>query len=164
MDYAEWRRDLMKTVCWLIASLLLIVAAAEAGTVDITASGGWTDVIGASDLTAGAGSNIEDKDSVPGATLLTVSGTGYTWRVDVRRSDTSWNGNLVLYARRTSDGTGSGIVFGGLSYAPVGTIASSLFSGNGSRANIGVQYRLHSSVNVPPGNYSTTIIYTVVQQ
>lgn len=155
----------MKTVCWLIISLLILgVAIVEAGTVDITASGGWSDVIGAADLVVGAGSNIRDKDSAPGATLLTVSGTGYSWRVDVRRSDTSWNGNLILYARRTSDGTGSGIVFGGTSFAPVGTIAASLFSGNGSRTNIGVQYRLHSSVSVPPGNYSTTIIYTVVQQ
>lgn len=154
----------MKTVLWLIAVLILGVATLEAGTVDITASGGWSGVIGAADLIAGAGSNIGDKDSAPNATFLMVSATGYSWRVDVRRSDMSWNSNLILYARRTSDGTGSGIVFGGTSFVPVGTIAVSFFSGNGSRANMGVQYRLHSSVSVPPGNYSTTIIYTVVQQ
>lgn len=154
----------MKKMFWLFLSLLLAVTTAEAGTVDIAASGGWSAVIGSSDLVAGAGTDIGDKESGPSITLLTVSATGYNWRVDVSRSDSVWNGNLTLYGRRTSDGTGSGIVFGGASYIPVGTVGASFFSGNGSRANMGVQYKLDSSIKVPPGTYRTTIIYTIVQQ
>jgi hypothetical protein len=158
------RMVFMKTLLWLLVSLLLSMATAEAGIVDIVASGGWSAVIGSSDLIGGAGTNLGDKESAPSATFLTVSATGFNWRVDVMRSDIAWNGNLILYVRRTSDGTGSGIVFGGTSYGLVGTVGASLFSGNGSRANMGVQYKLHSSVLVPPGTYSTTVIYTVVQQ
>jgi hypothetical protein len=154
----------MKTLMGLIVFLLLSMANAEAGIVDIIASGGWSAVIGASDLISGAGTNLGDKDSTPSATFLTVSATGFSWRVDVMRSDIAWNSNLILYVRRTSDGTGSGIVFGGTSYASVGTVGASFFSGNGSRANMGVQYRLHSTVSVPPGTYSTTVVYTIVQQ
>lgn len=152
----------MKTILGLIISLLLSSVTGEAA--DIIASGGWSTVIGPSDLIGGAGTDIGDKESAPSATFLTVSATGFNWRVDVRRSDLAWNSNLVLYVQRTSDGTGSGTVFGGTSYAPVGIVDASLFSGNGSRANIGVQYRLHSSVLVPIGTYSTTVVYTVVQQ
>jgi len=137
---------------------------AEAGNVNIAATGGWNFTIDASDLSSGPGSDLADKDSAPGATLLTVSATGFSWRVDVRKSDTTWNGNLTLNARRTSDGTGSGLVFGGSSYIPIGSTNSLFFSGSGSRSNIGVQYRLNSSVRVPPGSYSTTVIYTITQQ
>ena len=154
----------MKKVIFIIVIFLLPLAYAEAGTLDITASGGWNFTITAADLTAGAGSNIGDKESASNATLITISGTGFSWKVNVRRSDSSWHGNLTLYARRTSDGTGSGIVFGGTSYMPVGTTDTQFFSGSGSRSNIAVQYRLSSSVSVPPGSYNTTVTYTIVQQ
>jgi hypothetical protein len=154
---------LIKLIFFMIA-LIVATSRAEAGNVNISASGGWNFTIGVSDLAAGPGSDIADKDSAPNATFLTVSATGFNWRVDVHRSDTSWNGNLSLYVRRTSDGTGSGIVFGGGSFIPVGLVNSLFFSGSGSRSNMGVQYRLKSSVKVPPGSYGTTVIYTIIQQ
>ena len=154
----------MVKAIFIIVVFLLPFAYAEAGTLDITASGGWNFTITAADLTAGAGSNIKDKESVANATLITISATGFSWKVDIRRSDSSWHGNLTLYARRTSDGTGSGLVFGGASYIPVGTTDTQFFSGSGSRSNMAVQYRLSSSVIVPPGSYSTTVTYTIVQQ
>jgi uncharacterized membrane protein YgcG len=154
----------MKYFIFLILSLLLAIGQAEAGNVNISASGGWNFTIDASDLISGPGSDIRDKESAPNASLLTVSATGFSWRVDVRRADTSWNGNLTLYLRRTSDGTGSGIVFGGSSYIPVGIANSLFFSGSGSRSGMGGQYKLGSSVKVPPGSYGTTVIYTITQQ
>jgi hypothetical protein len=154
----------MKIYIFLILFFIFAIGQAGAGNVNITASGGWNFTIGPADLSAGPGSDIADKDSAPSATLLTVSATGFNWRVDVNRSDTTWNGNLTLNVRRTSDGTGSGIVSGGGSFIPVGLINSLFFSGSGSRSNMGVQYRQKSSVKVPPGSYSTTVIYTIVQQ
>ena len=154
----------MKKLLGVVVLFALFVSHAEAGTLDISASGGWTMTVNASDLTSGAGSNIKDKESGSGATLLTISGTGFVWKVNVSRSDTSWNGNLTLYLKRTSDGTGSGFVAGGTSYIPIGTTSSQFFTGSGSKSNIAVQYKLGSSVSVPPGNYSTTVTFTVVQQ
>ena len=142
---------------------------AEAKSVKISATGGWNFTIDASDLTAGPGSDLADKDSDPSATFLTVSVKGpdwkvEVWRVDARRSDTLWDGNLALYVRRTSDGTGSGTVSGGSSYIPVGLTNTPFFSGSESKSNMSIQYRLGSSVRVPPGSYGTTVIYTITQQ
>ena len=113
----------------IIVIILLPFTYVEAGTVDISASGGWNFMITAADLTAGAGSDIGDKVSASSATSITVSATGFNWKVNIRRSDSSWHGNLGLYVLRTSNGTGSGIVFGGASYIPIGTTDTQFFYG-----------------------------------
>ena len=154
---------LIKSIFFLIA-LLTAASPAEAQKVKISASGGWNFTIGVSDLASGPGSDIADRDSSPSATLLTVTAKGSSWVVNVIRSDTSWNGNLALSVRRNSDGTGSGIVNGGTSFIPVGVTNSLFFSGSESRSNIGIQYRQKSPLKVPPGSYSTTVIYTITQQ
>ena len=139
----------------------------KAEAIDISAVGSWSDTIDASDLQAGAGSNLIDTyESVAGATVLTISNTtGNTdnWRVDVRRTDTAWHSNLHLYVKRTSDGSGSGSISGGLSYIEITTIDSQIFSGAGDRSGINLEYKLTGmSVSVPPNAYSTTVTYTVV--
>ena len=154
----------MKKFWRLVIFFALFFSQAEAGNVDISASGGWDTTVSASDLTAGAGSNIGDKESSTNATLLTVSATGFSYKVDINRDNASWNANLSLYLKKTSDGTGSGLVFGGGTYTLVGTSSSQFFTGSGSRSNIAVQYKLSSSVSVPPNNYSTTVTFTIVQQ
>jgi hypothetical protein len=154
---------LFKSIFLLIA-LLMPTPPAEAQKVKISASGGWNFTIGVSDLASGPGSDIADKDSAASATLLTVRAKNSNWVVNVSRSDTSWNGNLTLSVRRNSDGAGSGIVSGGTSFIPVGATNSLFFSGSESRSNIGIQYRQRSSVRVPPGSYSTTVIYTITQR
>jgi hypothetical protein len=154
----------MNKTLFIIVIILLPLAYAEAGKVDISASGAWNFTITAADLTAGAGSDIKDKVSASNATLVTVSATGFNWKVNIRRSDSLWHGNLGLYTMRTSNGTGSGIVSGGTSYVPIGTTDTQFLSGSGSKSNMSVQYKLSSSVSVPPGSYSTTVIYTIIQQ
>jgi len=139
----------------------------KAEAIDISAVGSWSDTIDASDLQAGAGSNLIDTyESVAGATVLTISNTtGNTdnWRVDVRRTDTAWHSNLHLYVKRTSDGSGSGSISGGLSYIEITTIDSQFFLGAGDRSGINLKYKLTGmSVSVPPNAYSTTVTYTVV--
>jgi hypothetical protein len=153
----------------IFTAIFFSLAHAEAKQVKISAAGGWNFTVDASDLTPGPGGDMADKESAPSATFLTVSvkGPGWkveVWRVDARRSDTVWDGNLILYVRRTSDGTGSGTVSGGSSYIPVGLTNTPFFSGSESKSNMGVQYRLGSSVSVPPGSYGTTVIYTITQQ
>ena len=155
----------MKKIFFLITFILLFFTKAEA--IDISAVGSWSDTIDASDLQAGAGSNLIDTyESVAGATVLTISNTtGNTdnWRVDVRRTDTAWHSNLHLYVKRTSDGSGSGSISGGLSYIEITTIDSQIFSGAGDRSGINLEYKLTGmSVSVPPNAYSTTVTYTVV--
>lgn len=155
----------MKKILFLITFILLFFTKAEA--IDISATGSWSDTIDASDLQAGAGSNLIDTyESVAGATALTISnttGNGDNWRVDVRRTDTTWHGNFHLYVKRTSDGTGGGSISGGLDYIEITTIDSQFFSGAGDRNSISLRYQLTGmSVSVPPNAYSTTVTYTIV--
>ena len=133
----------MKKFWVLFIFFALSFSQAEAGLRDILASGGWSTTISATDLTAGAGSNIGDKESNSNATLLDVSATGYSYKVDINRDNASWNANLSLYLKRTSGGTsGSGFVAGGTTYTLVGTSSSTFFTGTGSRSGIAVQYKL----------------------
>ena len=155
----------MEKIFLLITLILLVTAKAEA--IDISAVGSWPDTIDVSDLQAGAGSNLIDTyESGAGATVLTISTTtGNTdnWRVDVRRTDTTWYGNLHLFVKRTSDGAGGGSISGGLSYIEIKTTDSQFFSGAGDRSGINLEYKLTGmSVSVPPNAYSTTVTYTVV--
>lgn len=134
----------------------------------ITASGGWTETIDASDLAAGAGSNlISTYTSGSGATLIGVSATLdlLGWTVSVQRSDVNWQPAFHLYVKRTGSGSGCS-VNNGTAYQEVTTSSQSFFACpallNNGASNIPVQYQLTGvSVAVPAGTYSTTIIYTV---
>jgi len=146
--------------------MVMLLACVQAQAVDISATGGWTETIDASDLAGGAGTNLIDNyESAAAATILEVYGTGVNdWYVDVTRSDITWHGDFTLYVKRISDGTGSGWVANGIAYIAIETVDSDFFNGNGDRSNINVQYRLTGmSVSVPPGMYSTTVTYTVTE-
>jgi len=153
----------------LILTLIILsdYGAGSAAAMDIMGSGMWSPTIGASDLTAGAGSNLTGSyQSNSDQVLISISNTmGYddNWRVDVRRSDTNWHSNFVLSVRRTGDGTGGGLIAGGGSYQSVGISDGAFFSGAGDRSDITIQLEISGvSIQIPPATYSTSIIFTVV--
>jgi hypothetical protein len=154
----------MKTIILLILCLLSM---SEAEAIDIAATGGWTETVDASNLISGAGSNLTSTYTSPGnATTITLTNTknkNDNWRVNVRRVDSTWNSNLTLYVRRTSNGTGAGGISGGTTFIQILSSDQQFFSGSGDRNGISCQYRLTGmSINVDPGTYSTTVIYTMV--
>jgi hypothetical protein len=130
---------------------------------DISASGGWSETIDAGDLISGAGSDLTDT-YVSGASATTISlAYAGSWRVDAKRTDSVWHADYSLFGQRTSGGSGSGSVAGGLSYQGIETSDGVFFSGTGDRTGIDVQYRLTGmSVNAQPATYSTTVTFTVV--
>jgi hypothetical protein len=150
----------------LIVPFLLLGIKAQA--IDLSAAGGWNQSVDQSDLVSGPGSElIEVYESTTGGTVVDVSGcTGDSdnWRIDVRRiDDGGWHGDFVLYLKRTSDGDGNGVVWGGLAYVEVTETDTELFSGAGNRSGIDLQYKLTGiSTGVSPDDYSQTIIFTVV--
>ncbi len=152
----------MRTTCLAVA---IIILAKGLFAADITAVGGWTETIGASDLVSGAGSDLQsDYYSSTNATTLDVTAAG-NYRVDVRRSDTNWSTSFTLYVKRTSDGTGSGTISGGTSYMTVSLADAEFFTGSLDRTGIDLQYHLTGmSINIPPDTYSTTLTFTVVDQ
>ena len=158
--------------CSLFACALLLVATGDFSeaaiiTISIDATGDWSETIDASDLQAGAGSDLKSTyESAAGTGLLTISGTsgnGDTWRVDVQRSDTTWHTNFfTLSVKRTGDGSGGGSISGGTVYQVIGESNVEFFSGTGDRSGIPLQFKLEGmSLQVPPGIYSTTVTYTV---
>jgi hypothetical protein len=147
--------------------LLLFVTTAE--SIDIAATGGWSETVDQLDLVSGAGSQLVDTyESATDATSIDITNTldkRDAWRVDVRRVDGGgWHGDYTLYAKRTSNGNGQGdIISGGLSYVEIMTTDREFYSGEGALWNVDVQYQLTGmSINVLPANYSTTVIFTVI--
>lgn len=154
----------MKKIGWFFLSWCLVVGAPEAA--DIVSTGDWTEMIDASDLTAGAGSDlISQYTSATSSTTLTISNTsGSSWRVLARRSDTIWNNGFTLWAKRTSDGAGSGSISGGTVYVELTTLDVEICSGTGDRSNIGLQFKLTGmSKDVSPNTYNSTVIFTATQ-
>ncbi|KPL00800.1 MAG: hypothetical protein AMJ91_03250 [candidate division Zixibacteria bacterium SM23_73_3] len=152
---------------FFLVLLLFFVTTAEA--IDISATGGWGETIDQADLVSGAGSDLVDTyESATDATSIDITNTidkHDAWRVDVRRVDGGgWHGDFTLYVKRTSDGNGQGnVISGGLSYIEITTTDSEFYSGEGALWNVDVQYQLTGmSIGVLPANYSTTIIFTVV--
>jgi hypothetical protein len=139
--------------------------AAAAPAVDV--SGAWSLTLGADDLQAGAGSGLNSTyESGNSQAAVTVSDTTDpldTWRLDVSRTDAAWDSRLTLSVRRTGDGTGQGALSGGTGYHEIGLMDSTFFSGAGDRLSVPLQLKLTGvSLQIPPGAYSTTVTYTVV--
>jgi hypothetical protein len=152
----------------LIFLIPLFLTGIKAQAIDISAAGGWNELVDQSDLISGSGSElVQVYESTAGGTVVDVSSCtddSDNWRIDVRRiDDPGWPGDLVLYLRRTSDGAGSGSISGGFSYVEVTPSDTQLFSGSGNRTGINLQYRLTGmSTAVSPDDYSQTIVFTLV--
>jgi hypothetical protein len=152
---------------WCILSLLCLLASVSFPPAghgqDISAAGGWIETIDAGDLVSGAGSDLTDAHvSSTSATAISVIYAG-SWRVDVKRTDSFWHSDYTLFSQRTSGGSGSGSIAGGLSYQSISTTDAVFFSGTADRSGIDVQHRLTGmSVNAQPATYSTTVTFTLV--
>ncbi len=164
----------IRTISILIAGILP-AAALMGQQVTIDISGSWSLTITSADLTAGAGSDFtssyeSNTDQISVDIDKVVSGNfwdwflSYNWRVDVNKQDVNWHSDMELYVRRTSGGFGFGSISGGTSYQQITSSDRTFFSGNGRRYWIPLQLQLQGmSVEVPPGNYSTVVYYTVTE-
>jgi len=144
-----------------------MLSVSGAGAIDIAVTGPWSLTIDEDDLIAGAGSDListyESNTDQVSIVISNTTGNDDNWRVDVRRTDTTWHSDFVLSIKRTGDGTGGGSITDGTTYQQVGTTNSEMFSGAGDRSNIPIQLQLGGvSLQVAPDTYSTTITYTVV--
>jgi hypothetical protein len=159
------KRVVIKTYWFLFILLLFFLIQNKeqaAQPPDLTAAGGWTETINGSDLQSPwtAGSDlITLYESAVNATMLNISSDNW-WRVDIRRSDGNWHGNFTLRAKRSGVKTKKS----GGSYLDVTATDTPFFCGHRSSIDEQVQYQLSGmSVNIPPGTYWTTVIYTIVE-
>ena len=144
---------------------------AEAQAQTINVYGSWNQTINHTHLQSGAGSNLVSRveSAADQVTVDVMKGfwgwfLGFNWVVYIHRNDLSWHSDLPLRARRTGAGSGlGGSISGGLSYQPISIASQMFFSGRLNRVDIPVQYEVGLSVTIPPGTYSTTIIYTLTE-
>lgn len=148
----------------VVASIACLLPAA-ASAMDLALTGAWSTTIDAGDLDA-SGQLVGTHDSATDAVLLDITLTtdaADTWRIDVRRSDTTWDPNVRVWVRRTGSGTGAGFLEGGASFVEVGAANALFFSGGGDRSGVTVQVRITGvSLGVPPSTYASTLVYTLV--
>lgn len=159
----------MKTIVRYVVPGLLALVICSSGicwAITIAVTGNWSETIDASDLQAGAGSDLIDThESTADLVTIDISATAGNWSLDVKKIDGNWHPDLLLHAKRTSDGTGSGSISGGVAYQQIIDIDQSFFSGNGDRSSVNVQLKLTGvSIQVPPDVYTTTVYYTVSDQ
>lgn len=131
----------------------------------ITVNGTWIEIIDANDLDGPPGSDLRPFiESSPAQVLISILNTHRLWEVNISREDFLWPKEFQLYVRRTGDGRGPGTIQGGLAYLKILEVDQLFFSGSNQRLGIPLQFRLEGlSVDIPPGNYVTNIIYTVIE-
>lgn len=139
-----------------------LVFSAPVYAIDLTAVGGWTGLIVDPYRQSGYESN-------PDATVLNVINTAGSknWRVSVRASyDANWPTDVTLYIRPSAEGRGtseSSPVGVGV-YVAVTTSDNIFLESKSDTTGIPIQYKLSGlSLSVPPGSYSTSVSFTVVE-
>ncbi len=147
--------------------MVLLAAGPAVAVIDITVTGSWTQSIDKNNLTGGPGTNLTSTfTSAQNANLINITGATSkrdNWQINIKRINTTWTGSLLVFARRTSNGTGTGTISGGQAYIQVTTTDTTFFTGAGNRNGIQIQLQLTgASLTVPPNQYSTTIQYTVI--
>lgn len=143
--------------------LVLLALPALVHGADITSIGDWSETITAANLVSGAGSNLQAQfESVAGVTSLTITNAPGAWTLRVRRGGSGGHGDVTVFVKRTSSGSGSGSVSGGTAYVELTGTDTELFTGTDARSGISLQFKLTGlSRSVTPATYLSSIIFTV---
>jgi hypothetical protein len=89
------------------------------------------------------------------------------WSVYLHKSDTGWDDQLLLEARRSGDGynvnnQGNPNIHDGINYQPLSDNQLYFFRGRGEIASIPVSLRLSGfSVTMGAGDFETNLVFTV---
>lgn len=156
----------LRAILVLAASLVLVTALGA--VISITVTGSWSLSIGQVDLQGAAGSDLNPSyESATNQLSMAIGGTGgHTWRVDVKRVDSTWHADFLLYIKRTNGGTGGkgSLYAGGTEYGLITTSDQTFWTGKRDRSGVDLQEQLGGvSCAITAASYSTTIYFTVVQ-
>jgi len=109
--------------------------------------------------------------STSSQSLVNITGVNPlpSWTVLVHKQDLFWHGSLSVWVRKTGDGScsGSGCVLspsGTSPYIQLQNTTQTFFSGARNHNDISIQYEIRGlSVLIPVNDYSTSVIYTLVE-
>jgi hypothetical protein len=152
------KRFILLTVC------VFIIGNLYAQRLVLSGSLSWNPTI-SSTLISEAGNDYSGiVSSATNHSFLRIRGlTGSPWRVDVSKSDTNWNNGLVLMVQRTGNGIGGFGINGGTVAQTITNNNTPFFNGNNNISNIPIQFHLSGySVLIPAGNYTSSVIFTLI--
>ncbi|MCH8541557.1 MAG: hypothetical protein LAT58_12420 [Opitutales bacterium] len=134
----------------------------------VSVSGEWRPEINQSLLRGGAGKDLIPRlSSEPKQIRLSVEAHPEAdWHILVYREDLSWDPSLQLDLRQTFQGPDRGrSIWGGQRFTEVHTERQEWLSGTGPIDDLPLQFRLRGiSVQIPPENYQTAIIFLITQR
>lgn len=161
------RKKLVNYFALLLTTVLLSPAAYA---INLSSNGSNSFNIGSSDLSGGAGTDLVDT-YYSGLEDVRISITGSDWnywQVTAKLSQNTWDSNLTVAVKRTSNGStaGGGFVENGTDYLVLTTNEQNFFNGRRDHQLVGIQTRLSNvSLQVPPrDDYSAGIVFTVREQ
>ncbi len=161
-DFGRAARRLVSVVSALFLGIAVLEAALD---LKITGTA-WSRSISSADLQGAAGSDLTATyESLTNQLLFEIAGTtkGQNWRIDVKRTDTTWHASFVLSVQRNTGSDKDANLSGGLSYLAVSTSDQAFFTGHDNVKNIPIQERLGGvSCAIPAQSYSTTLTFTAV--
>lgn len=150
---------------------LLFILISSAGFAQIISVSGNITVIRNSTHITDAGFNLTSLFlSANNASLINIDVTPRSsynrqfkpLRIFVHKVDTDWDPNLILQVKRTVLVQNLNITLG-TDFQTVTNISTLFFNTVGEQFNIPIQYSLNGiSVLLPAKNYTTTIVYTVL--
>lgn len=148
---------------WKWMGFFLLIGTVSIYMQTIKVTGSWSLSIDETYLSGPGSDLIDTYKNAPDQILMDVHGQKLeNYQVTVQRSDVTWNSSFRVYARRTSDGNGSGYISGGTEYVEAGTSPLTFFRGGKNRSNIEIQFQLSGmTVGVEYGTYLTHIVYTI---
>jgi hypothetical protein len=158
------------TMKQILIFILSIIFVNSVYSQTLTATGGWTSTLATSNITE-AGNDYPNGSliSATNQTLMTVnSASNSVAYIYVQKSDTSWDSRLIISARRTGTGSGSGgfSTTNGTTLQAITNVPQYFFEiilGSGKQiSNIPIQYYITGfTVLLPVRAYTTTLLYTV---
>lgn len=159
-----WKKALVATCLWAGIQVL-----GMAQTV-ITVTGSWSYSVSSLDVVDAGSNYVGTYTSAANQALIDINRNNngnVQWRVDIRKSDISWNSLLQVWVQRTGTGTPNhalGTISGGTTYQQITNSDLVFFTGRRGWFDIPIQYQLRNiTVAAPATTHSTSIIYTVTQ-
>ncbi|HRY33686.1 MAG TPA: hypothetical protein P5531_12030 [Bacteroidales bacterium] len=152
----------------LLLFAVTLFTSEESSSQSISISGGWSPSVSSANI-SDAGLDFSSPFTSAGTVIamnIDVNPNNSRYRINVARSDVSWNTSFELQVRRTSDGNGppASQISGGTSFITITTGNTVFFSGRRDRTEVDIEYSLEGvSATLPAAIYSTTVVYTLVQ-
>jgi hypothetical protein len=144
---------------------LAVLSVRTGSSQQIVVGGSLSKTFSNADLVGGAGTDFENQwENSADELYLDIDGESSSWTISVSKTNGPWNPHLSVSIKRIDNGLENNpTLAGGMSYLPLFDMSQIFYTGTGSASQVRHRFRLSGlSVQVPPGNYYTTVMFTIM--